>query len=60
MAEILEFKGRRRQASSGNHKIIKKLVEGKIIECIDLDDMTSAQREEIIQSTEIHQGKNAP
>jgi hypothetical protein len=44
MAEIIQFNDRKGQASPGNSKIIKKLVDGEIVECTNFDALTATQQ----------------
>ena len=43
MAEIIQFKDHKHQTSQGNYKIIKKLVDGECVDCVNLDMLTPAE-----------------
>jgi hypothetical protein len=44
MSEIIQFQPRKRKTSHGDCPIIEKIVDGKIIECVNVDDLTQIQR----------------
>jgi hypothetical protein len=43
MSEVVRLEDRRRNANNGDYPIIKKMVVGKLIECVNLDTLTPAQ-----------------
>jgi hypothetical protein len=43
MSEVVHLGDRKRKAHGNDYPIIKKIVDGEIIECVNLDALTPAQ-----------------
>ena len=52
MAEIIQFEERRRDAALVGIPVIEKIVDGKIIECVDIDALPPSQRCHFISDKE--------
>jgi hypothetical protein len=50
MSNIIQFKEYKRRADHGSYPVIKKLVDGEVIECIDFDGLTPNQRSQLLSS----------
>jgi hypothetical protein len=44
MADIVQFAPRKRKPNSVDYPIITKVVDGKIVECVNVDALSLAQR----------------
>ncbi len=54
MSKIVRLEDYRPKAIAGNYAIIEKLVNGKIVECVDVDALTPAQRSKFFSQQNGH------
>jgi hypothetical protein len=50
VADIISFAERKLQRDKGAYPIVKKEVEGEVIECVNVDSLTSEQRSKYFSS----------
>lgn len=52
MGNIIQFKRKAKRTDKHGNPIIIKIVDGKEIECIDLDALSAAEREKYFESAQ--------
>lgn len=43
MSDVIRFQDHKRKANNDDYPIIKKIVDGEVIECVNLDALSPAQ-----------------